>query len=145
MRQSTRTLGALPPEPTPLIGREAGTRAVLAAADSMQLDPLTRNFLGLLARNRRLSALPQVIAAFNQLAANHRGETTAEVTSAHTLSAEQTDALKAKLKAMLGRDVAVDLKVDPEILGGLVVRVGSRMIDSSIRTKLDTLAQAMKG
>ena len=130
---------------SPLVGREAGTRAALATADSLGLDPLAKNFLGLLAKNRRLGALPAIIRGFNSLAAAHRGETTAEVTSAHTLSDEQTQALKAKLKAMLGRDVTVDVKVDPEILGGLVVRVGSRMIDSSIRTKLDTLAHAMKG
>ncbi len=130
---------------SPLIGRDASTRAALATADSLGLDPLSKNFLGLLAKNRRLGALPAIIRGFNMLAAAHRGETTAEIVSAHTLSGEQTEALKAKLKTMLGRDVTVDLKVDPEILGGLVVRVGSRMIDSSIRTKLDTLAHAMKG
>ena len=130
---------------SPVIGRDAGTRAALATADSLKVDTLTRNFLGLLGKNRRLAALPAIISGFMQLAAHHRGETTAEVTAAHHLSDDQTAALKAKLKAMVGSDVAVDIKVDPEILGGLVVRVGSRMIDSSIRTKLDTLAQAMKG
>ena len=130
---------------SPLIGRDEATRAILAAAGSMNLDPLTTNFLGVLARNRRLGQLPQVIRAFNLLAANHRGEITAEVTSAHVLDDEQVTALKSNLKSRLGRDVAVDLTVDPTILGGLVVKVGSQMIDGSIRTKLNNLALAMKG
>ena len=80
-----------------------------------------------------------------RFAAQHRGETTAEVTSARALDDSQMAALKANLKARLGRDVAVEAKVDPEILGGIIVRHGSQMIDASIRTKLNTLAQAMKG
>ena len=130
---------------SPLIGRDEATRAIVAAAGSMNLDPLTTNFLGVLARNRRLGQLPQVIRAFNLLAANHRGEITAEVTSAHRLDDDQVTALKNNLKSRLGRDVAVDLTVDPTILGGLVVKVGSQMIDGSIRTKLNNLAMAMKG
>jgi F-type H+-transporting ATPase subunit delta len=130
---------------SPLIGRDQASAAALGAADAMQLDGITRNFLGVLAKNRRLGALEQVIRAFDALAAQHRGEVTAEVTSAQPLSDDQVSALKAKLKAGLGRDVAVDLQVDPEILGGLVVKVGSRQIDSSIRTKLNSLAYAMKG
>lgn len=130
---------------SPLIGREEGTRAALATADALGLDPVTKNFLGVLGRNRRLGALRDVIRNFAKLSAAHRGETTAEVTSAHALSDDQVAALKLKLRSVLGRDVAVDLRVDPSILGGLVVRVGSRMIDSSIKTKLDTLALAMKG
>src|SRR3546814_16473947 len=85
------------------------------------------------------------IRAFTLLVSNHRGETTAEVTSAHPLSADQVSALAAQLKSRVGRDVAIDLTVDPQILGGLVVKMGSQMIDSSIRTRLNTLAQAMKG
>jgi F-type H+-transporting ATPase subunit delta len=130
---------------SPLVGREAALAAVLATADKLKLDATTKNFLGVLAKNRRLSALPLVVRDFNRLAAAHRGETTAEVTSAHPLSADQVAALKTTLGAKLGGDVAVDLRVDPAILGGLVVRVGSRMIDSSLRTKIDTLAVAMKG
>jgi len=130
---------------SPLIGREEGARATLATADSLGSDPLTRNFLGVLAKGRRLGILANVIRDFEKLAAHARGEATAEVTSAHPLNDEQVAALRAKLRASLGRDVAVDLRVDPSILGGLVVRVGSRMIDSSIKTKLDTLALAMKG
>ena len=115
---------------SPLIGRDEGLRATLAAADALGIDPLTRNFLGVLAKGRRLGILGNVIRDFNKLAAHARGETTAEVTSAHPLNDGQVAALKAKLAASIGGDVAVDLRVDPSILGGLVVRVGSRMIDS---------------
>ena len=111
----------------------------------MKLDPITANFLGVLARNRRLAQLGSVIRAFNTLAARHRGEITAEVTSAHPLDDGQVDAIKQNLRTRMGRDIAVDLSVDPAILGGLVVKIGSRMIDGSIRTKLNNLAQAMKG
>jgi F-type H+-transporting ATPase subunit delta len=130
---------------SPLIGREDAVRGIAAAAGAIQLDPITSNFLGVLAQNRRLGQLESVIRYFNLLAAHHRGETTAEVTSAHPLDDDQVAALKANLKSRLGRDVSVDLTVDPTILGGLVVKVGSQMIDGSIRTKLNTLAHAMKG
>jgi F-type H+-transporting ATPase subunit delta len=130
---------------SPLVGRDEATRAVAATANAMKLDTVTANFLGVLARNRRLSQLPAVIRAFNQLAARHRGEITAEVTSAHQLDAGQVDAIKQNLRSRMGRDIAVDLSVDPAILGGLVVKIGSQMIDGSIRTKLNNLAQVMKG
>ena len=130
---------------SPLVGREAAGRAILATADAMKLDATTRNFLGVLASNRRLGALGTVIRDFNKLAADHRGEMSAEVTSAHPLSDEQVASLKSTLKTQLGSDVAVDLRVDPAILGGLVVRIGSRMIDGSLKTKIDSLALAMKG
>ncbi len=130
---------------SPLVTREQATGAIGATAQAMRLDPLTANFLGVLAQNRRLAQLPNVIRAFNMLAAAHRGETTAEVTSAHPLDDGQVQALRQNLRSRLGRDVAVDLSVDPAILGGLVVKIGSQMIDGSIRTKLNTLAQQMKG
>ena len=130
---------------SPLVSRDAATSAVNAVASSMQLDPTTAKFLGVLAANRRLGALPQVISAFNLLAARYRGETTAEVVSAHHLTDDQIDALKARLKAQSGQDVAIEARVDPAILGGLIVKLGSRQIDGSIRTKLNTLAHAMKG
>ena len=129
----------------PLLSRAAATKAVAAVAKSMKLDGLTGKFLGVLAQNRRLGQLGPVIKSYNALAAAHRGEATAEVTSAHPLDAAQVTALKKQLKTKVGRDVAVDLKVDPTILGGLVVQIGSQMIDSSIRTRLNTLANAMKG
>jgi F-type H+-transporting ATPase subunit delta len=130
---------------SPLVSRQDAAKAVAAIATPMGIDGTTRNFLGVLADNRRLSQLPAIIRAFRALAANHRGETTAEVTSAHPLSPDQVDALKAQLRTRIGRDVAVDLSVDPALLGGLVVKIGSQMIDSSIKTRLNTLAHAMKG
>jgi F-type H+-transporting ATPase subunit delta len=130
---------------SPLIGRDEAVKAVGAAADAIGLDPLTANFLGVLARNRRLSKLGAVIRAFNTLAARHRGEINAEVTSAHPLDDDQVDAIRQNLRTRMGRDIAIEMTVDPAILGGLVVKIGSQMIDGSIRTKLNTLAQAMKG
>ena len=130
---------------SPLVSRQDAARAVAATATALGVDGTTRNFLGVLAENRRLSQLPAIIRAFRALAANHRGETTAEVTSAHPLSAAQVDALKQQLRIRIGRDVSVDLSVDPALLGGLVVKIGSQMIDSSIKTRLNTLAHAMKG
>jgi F-type H+-transporting ATPase subunit delta len=130
---------------SPLIRRDDKVRAVAAAAEAMKLDPITANFLGVLAKNRRLAQLPGVIRAFNTLAARHRGEINAEVISARPLDEGQVDAIRNNLRTRMGRDIAVDLHVDPAILGGLVVKIGSRMIDGSIRTKLNNLAQAMKG
>lgn len=130
---------------SPLVDRAAAIRAVAAIAAQLGLDPLTSNFVGVLAQNRRLAQIGPVISAFNTLIARHRGEATADVTSAHPLNDDQIAALKTKLKAQTGRDVSIDLKVDPAILGGLIVKVGSRMVDGSIRTKLNTLATAMKG
>jgi F-type H+-transporting ATPase subunit delta len=130
---------------SPLVSRQDAAKAVAASAAAMGIDGTTKNFLGVLAENRRLSQLPAIIRAFRMLAANHRGETTAEVVSAHPLTAAQVDALKQQLRTRVGRDVAVDLSVDPTLLGGLVVKIGSQMIDSSIKTRLNTLAHAMKG
>jgi F-type H+-transporting ATPase subunit delta len=130
---------------SPVVSRTDAARAIAGTATALGLDPLTRNFVGVLARNRRLAKLGDTVRAFSAMAAAHRGETAADVTSAHPLTAEQTAALKAKLKSRLGRDVTVNHIVDPAILGGLIVKVGSRMVDSSIRTRLNTLATAMKG
>jgi F-type H+-transporting ATPase subunit delta len=130
---------------SPVISRGDAAKAVGAVATSLKLDPLTGNFLGVLAQNRRLGELGNVVRAFAGMASAHRGEVTAEVTSAHALDDAQVAALKAQLKARTGRDVAVNLTVDPAILGGLVVKLGSRLFDSSIRTRLNTLATAMKG
>ena len=130
---------------SPLINREEATKAVAATSEALGLDPLTRRFLGVLARNGRLSQLDAVIRTFARLASAHRGETTAEVTSAFPLNDNQISALKANLKARGVTDVAIDAKVDPNILGGIIVRLGSRMIDASIKTKLNNLAYAMKG
>lgn len=130
---------------SPLAGRKAQAAAVDGVGEQLGLDALTRNFLGVLAGNRRLAALGQIIRAFGMLAASHRGEVRAEVASAFPLSAGQEAALAAQLKSRVGRDVSLDTRVDPSLLGGLVVRIGSQMIDSSIRNRLNTLATAMKG
>lgn len=130
---------------SPLIGRQDAAKAVAATAAALKLDPVTTNFLGVVARNGRLRQLPEIIRLFNRLAAEHRGETTAEVITARPLDDEQVAALKANLRARAGREVTIDSRVDPSILGGIVVRLGSQMIDASIRTKLNTLATAMKG
>ena len=130
---------------SPVIGRGDASRGVAAVAKALRLDSLTANFLGVLAQNRRLKELPAIVRAFRTLAANHRGEVTAEVTSAHPLSNDQVEALKAQLRQRVGRDVTVDLSVDTSLLGGLVVKIGSQMIDSSIKTRLNSLANAMKG
>lgn len=130
---------------SPLVSRDEAIKTTAALTSALKVDDLTAKFLGTLATNRRLGQLGAVIRAFNLLAAQHRGETTAIVTSAHPLDDDQVASLKAKLKAELKRDVALDLNVDPEILGGLIVKVGSRQVDGSIRTKLNTLAKAMKG
>jgi F-type H+-transporting ATPase subunit delta len=128
----------------PQVSREAAARAMAGVAGVLGSSDLTKNFLGVLADNRRLAALPDVIRAFATIAAAHRGEVTAEVTSAHPLDDSQLAALAAKLKERDGRDVKLRTQVDPEILGGLIVKIGSQMIDSSIRTRLNSLAQAMK-
>ncbi len=130
---------------TPLVSRDEAEKAVLATAETMGLDPITRNFLGVLARNGRLSRLGDVIRAFNRLHAEHRGEITAEIVSARPLDDDQVDAIRQNLRTRMGRDIAVDLDVDPAILGGLIVKVGSQMIDGSVKTRLNNLAMAMKG
>ncbi|MCT2399439.1 F0F1 ATP synthase subunit delta [Novosphingobium mangrovi (ex Huang et al. 2023)] len=129
----------------PQVSRDAAGKAVEAVADVLALSPLTKNFLGVLAANRRLSALPDIIRAFAAIAAAQRGEATAEVTSAHALTDEQVEQLRQKLEVREGRNVKIKTSVDPELLGGLVVTIGSKRIDSSIRTRLNSLAQAMKG
>ncbi|KQM17304.1 F0F1 ATP synthase subunit delta [Novosphingobium sp. Leaf2] len=129
----------------PQVSREAATRAIDAVANVLGTSTLTRNFLGVLAGNRRLSALPEIIRAFAAIAAAQRGEATAQVTSAHALTDEQVEQLRQKLEVREGRKVTIKTSVDPQILGGLVVTIGSKRIDSSIRTRLNSLAQAMKG
>ena len=130
---------------SPLVSREEAGKAFAAIGPQLGLDPLTTSFLGVLARNGRKSELRKVIRAFRRLASEHRGETAAEVVTARPLNDDQLAALKAQLRTRAGRDVAIDATVDPEILGGIVVKLGSQQIDASIRTKLNRLASAMKG
>jgi F-type H+-transporting ATPase subunit delta len=128
----------------PELARDVQGKAIAAVAKQLKLDALTANFLGVLAVNRRLDKLPAIISAFKAIAAAQRGEVTATVTSAHALSAAQLAALKTKLTAREGRTVMLTAAVDPDLLGGLVVTIGSQRIDASIRTRLNSLAQAMK-
>ena len=129
----------------PEVSREALGRVLSGIGEHLALAELTRNFLGVLATNRRAGELPGVIRAFPAIAAAQRGEVSAEVASAHPLTDEQLTALEQKLRAREGRTVKLKSRVDPDLLGGLVVTVGSKRIDGSIRTRLNTLAQAMKG
>ena len=130
---------------SPLVGRDDAAKAFAALGPELGLDPITTNFLGVLARNGRKRELGKIIRAFKRIAADHRGEISAEVTSAHPLKDDQVEALKTQLKKRAGRDVTIDAHVDPGILGGIVIKLGSEMIDASIRTKLNRLASAMKG
>lgn len=130
---------------SPLVSREEAGKAFAALAPQLKIDAITANFLGVLARNGRKGELQSVIRAYRRLAAEHRGETTAEVVTARPLMDDQLSALKQQLRARAGRDVNIDATVDPDILGGIVVKLGSQQIDASIRTKLNRLAQAMKG
>jgi F-type H+-transporting ATPase subunit delta len=130
---------------SPLVSRDEAGKAFAAIAPQLGLDPISANFLGVLARNGRKNELRNVIRAFRRLAAEHRGETTADVVTARPLNDDQIAALKQQLRASAGRDVSIEATVDPTILGGIVVKLGSQQIDASILTKLNRLAQAMKG
>ena len=112
---------------------------------ALRLAPLSRQFLGVVVQKRRLSRLPGMIRAFLAELARRRGESSAEVVSAVPLTDAQTEKLSDVLRGLVGRKITLEQRVDPDILGGLVVRVGSRMFDSSIRTKLQRLQLAMKG
>jgi F-type H+-transporting ATPase subunit delta len=130
---------------SPLVSRDDAAKAFSGLGPQLGLDPITTNFLGVLARNGRKRELGKIIRAFKRIAADHRGEISAEVTSAHPLNDDQVEALKAQLGKRAGRDVTIDAQVDPDILGGIVIKLGSEMIDASIRTKLNRLTSAMKG
>jgi len=129
---------------SPVFTADEQERAIAATLEKMEIQGLTANFLKLIARNRRLFAAPDMIKAFRALLARHRGQASAEVTSALSLTEGQLRALQTALKAALHKDVQLDQKVDATLLGGLVVKVGSRMVDSSLRTKLNSLKQTMK-
>ena len=130
---------------SPVYSSDDQIAALEGVAKSLGITGTTLNFLKLAARNRRLSALPDMIKAYATLLATARGEIAGEVTSANALTDDQINALKAALKSSLGRDVALSTRVDPSILGGLIVKVGSRMMDNSLKTKLQNLKIAMKG
>jgi len=130
---------------SPMISRADQAKVVDALAVRAKAHDLTRNFLGLLARNRRLGALEATINGFLAKLAEARGEETAEVTTAKPLSDAQRATVTASLKQAVGRAVTVTETVDPAILGGLIVKVGSRMVDGSLKSKLQRLERAMKG
>jgi F-type H+-transporting ATPase subunit delta len=130
---------------SPVFKAEDQERAVAAIAAKAGIDGVTLNFISLVARNRRLPGISEMIKVFHTLVAAAKGETLAEVTSAEKLTPKRLADLKAALKSSLGRDVQLSTRVDSSILGGLVVKVGSRMIDNSLKTKLDNLKIAMKG
>ena len=130
---------------SPMISRDDAGKAVIAVADKAGIDGLTRNFLGVVAAKRRLFALPHMIDAFLAELASRRGEATATVVSAKKLTQAQVKALEAQLKSAMGAKVSVDVTVDESLIGGMIVQVGSRMIDSSLRGKLQRLQFAMKG
>jgi F-type H+-transporting ATPase subunit delta len=130
---------------SPVLSRVEQQKAINAVAERAQLSVLTKNFLGLVAKNRRLFAIDAMIAAYLARLAAKRGEVTAEVASAVPLASKQIGAIETALKKVVGSNITLDVTVDPGLLGGLIVKVGSRMVDGSLRTKLQHLQLAMKG
>ncbi|MEX0923608.1 MAG: F0F1 ATP synthase subunit delta [Rhodovibrionaceae bacterium] len=130
---------------SPLYGRDLQAKAMGALLDKMKVEDLTRNFVLVIVRNRRLFVLRRIADAYLIELARRRGEVTAQVTAASELSEDQKKALTEALGKSMSGKVQLDVKIDPAILGGLIVRVGSRMIDSSVRSKLQRLKFAMKG
>jgi F-type H+-transporting ATPase subunit delta len=130
---------------SPAFSREDQARALKPVLERMGVTPLTLKFAALLTAKRRLFVLEGIIAAYNRKLARHKDEVEAEITSARPLSGGETEELKRVLKTQLGREPRLQTRVDPSLLGGLVVKLGSRMIDSSIRTKLNGIRAAMRG
>jgi F-type H+-transporting ATPase subunit delta len=129
---------------SPVFGSNEQLKAITAVLDRAGIAGLAANFIKVTASNRRLFAVPGMIRAFRDIYARHRGEVSADVTAAHALTAEQETELKAALKGVTGKDVAINVAVDPSLLGGLIVKLGSRQIDTSLRTKLSTLKLSLK-
>ena len=129
---------------SPVFSSDTQVKALSAVLDKAGVSGISANFLKVLTSNRRLFAVDQVIRAFRALVAKFKGEATADITVAEALSEKNLDALKTALKTVTGKDVALNVKVDPSIIGGLVVKLGSRMVDSSLRTKLNSIKHAMK-
>lgn len=130
---------------SPIVKRADQERAIAAIASAAEAQALTGNFLRLVARNHRLFALPEMIESFLSILASRRGEVQAKVAAAHALTDEQISKLEAALREVAGAKVTLETRVDQSLLGGLVVQLGSRMYDSSLRTKLQRLQSAMKG
>ncbi len=130
---------------SPLFTREEQGKGVTAVLASLGVGDLVRRFLGLIARNRRLFTLSNIIRDFRTLLARHRGEVIAEIVSATPLTPAQLDNLRAALAQATKGSIRLDTKVDADLIGGVVVKLGSRMVDASIRTKLNNLKTQMKG
>jgi F-type H+-transporting ATPase subunit delta len=129
---------------SPVLSRQDQGRAVEGLAERAELSPLVRDFLAVVARNRRLFAVPAMIDAFLAMLAERRGEVTAEIVAAQPLTQAQLDALSDHLRRTVGRRVSVDARVDQRLIGGMIVKVGSRMVDASVESKLRRLQLAMK-
>ena len=129
---------------SPVIPREDQGQAIDVVLEAAGIGDLARRFIGLVARNRRLFALRDMMAAYRTLLADHRGQTTARVTSARPLTDEQIARIESRLAGIVDQEISLTTDVDESLLGGLVVRVGSRMIDSSLKTKLQGMRTAMK-
>jgi F-type H+-transporting ATPase subunit delta len=129
---------------SPVFSENEQLQALSAVLERAGIGGLAANFFKLVTSNRRLFAVRDMIKAFRELVAQHKGEATAEVTVAEQLKDEHVQALREALRSVSGKDVDLDIKVDPAILGGLVVKLGSRMVDTSLRTKLNAIKHAMK-
>jgi len=129
---------------SPVFTADVQSNALAAVLDKAQIEGLAAQFLRVVTSNRRLFAVRDIVKAYAALVARHKGEVTAYVTVAEALSDAHRDEIRDTLNAVTGKDVRVDVKVDPSIIGGLVVKLGSRMVDSSLRTKLNALKHAMK-
>ena len=129
---------------SPVISREDQGAAIASIGRKMKLTQVLQNALGLMAEKRRLFVLPQMVARLRGMIAEDRGEMTADVTSAQALTKAQADKLAKTLKASTGKDVKINATVDDSLIGGLIVKVGSKMIDTSIRSRLNSLQNAMK-
>lgn len=129
---------------SPVLSREGQARAIGAVADALGLGPTLKNTLALMSENRRLFALPQLLAALRGLIAEARGEMTAEVVAARALTPEQAERLTRTLSEKSGKTVKLDTRIDEGLIGGMIVRLGSQMIDTSVRSKLSSLQNAMK-
>ncbi len=129
---------------SPVFSADTQAKALAAVLDKAGIGGTTAKFLKVLTVNRRLFAVTDVIRAYRALVARFKGEASAEVTVAETLNEKNLNALKTALKSVTGKDITLNVKVDPTIIGGLVVKLGSRMVDSSLRTKLNSIKHAMK-
>lgn len=129
---------------SPVFSAEDQVKVISAIVKKAKIGSLAGNFLKVVAQNRRLFAVPGMIASFRNIAARHRGEISADVKTAHALNATQEKQLKAALKEVTGKDVDINVAVDATLLGGMIVKIGSRQIDTSLRTKLSTLKLALK-